>query len=85
MQKHVISVGFDIPGEVNECVDFTSDSSLLDADIVVFSPNLEGYTVFETIRDRAFSARSPRDAFRSTQRIGRENYASLLKQARPSL
>jgi hypothetical protein len=40
MQKHVISVGFDIPGEVNECVDFTSDTSLLDADIIVFSPNI---------------------------------------------
>jgi hypothetical protein len=48
MQKHVISVGFDIPGEVIECVKFTSDTSLLDADIVVFSPNLEGYTQAET-------------------------------------
>jgi hypothetical protein len=44
MQKHVISVGFDIPGEVIECANFTSDTSLLDADIVVFSPNLEVYT-----------------------------------------
>jgi len=44
MRRHVISVGFDIPGEVNECVDFTSDTSLLDADIVAFSPNLGGYT-----------------------------------------
>jgi hypothetical protein len=47
IQKHVISVGFDIPGKVCECVDFNSDTSLLDADIVVFSPNLEDYTVEE--------------------------------------
>ena len=53
MQKHVISVGFDIPGEVNECVNFTSDTCLLDADIVVFSPNLEGYTVGETYQGQS--------------------------------
>lgn len=57
MQKHVISVGFDIPGEVNECVSFTSDSSLLDADIVVFSPNLEGYTVGETYQGKNLLAK----------------------------
>ena len=53
MHKHVIAVGFDIPGEVNECVDFTSDTSLLDADIVVFSPNLEGYTEDETYQGKS--------------------------------
>jgi hypothetical protein len=53
MQKHLISVGFDIPGEVNECADFTSDTSLLDADIVVFSPDLEDYTVDETYQGKS--------------------------------
>jgi hypothetical protein len=45
LSKHVISVGFDVPGEVCESVGFDSDTSLLDADIIVFSPNLEEYTV----------------------------------------
>lgn len=53
MPKHIISVGFDIPGEVSECVDFTSDSSLLDADIVVFSPNVEDYTADETYQGKS--------------------------------
>lgn len=48
MHKHVISVGFEIPGDAAECVDFSSDSSLLDADIVVFSPNIENYEVDKT-------------------------------------
>jgi len=52
MQKHVISVGFDIPGEANECVGFTSDASLLDADIIVFAPNLEDYTVDDTYQGK---------------------------------
>jgi hypothetical protein len=45
MRKHIISVGFDIPGDAAELLDYWSDDSLLDADIVVFSPNLEEYDV----------------------------------------
>jgi len=52
MSKHVISVGFKIPGEASEFVEFNSDDSLLDADIVVFSPNLESYSVDETYRGK---------------------------------
>ncbi len=44
MPKHVISVGFEIPGDAAECVDFWSDTSLLDADVIIFAPNLEDYT-----------------------------------------
>jgi hypothetical protein len=58
MQKHVISVGFDIPGKVNECVDFTSDASLLDADVVIFSPNLEDYTADEDFQGKSLLTRS---------------------------
>jgi hypothetical protein len=53
MRKHVISVGFEIPGDVNECVEFTSDNSLLDADIVVFAPNLKDYRVHETYKGKS--------------------------------
>jgi hypothetical protein len=52
MQKHVISVGFDIPGEVSECASFSSDTSLLDADIVVFSPNLGEYESSESYQGK---------------------------------
>lgn len=52
MPKHVMSVGFDIPGEVCESVSFESDTSLLDADIIVFSPNLEEYMVGSQYRGR---------------------------------
>jgi len=48
MRKHIISVGFDIPGDAAELVDYGSDDSLLDADIVIFSPNLEEYEADET-------------------------------------
>ena len=84
MQKHVVSVGFEIPG-VNECVDFNSDTSLLDADIVVFSPNLEEYTVDDNYRGRAALRSMTRDAFRLTQPTGIESCASHLKREKPSL
>lgn len=53
MHKHVISVGFEIPGDAAECVDFSSDSSLLDADIVVFSPNIENYEAYESYQGKS--------------------------------
>jgi hypothetical protein len=53
MRKHIISVGFDIPGDAAALVDYGSDDSLLDADIIVFSPNLEEYTVDETYQGKS--------------------------------
>lgn len=41
MAKKIISVGFEIPGGVAEHVSLRSNRSLLDADIVVFSPRME--------------------------------------------
>ena len=40
MAKKIISVGFEIPGGVVEYVSLRSNRSLLDADIVVFSPQM---------------------------------------------
>jgi hypothetical protein len=57
MPKHVISVGFEIPGEAAESVDYWSDNWLLDADIVVFSPNLEDYDVEKTYQGKSLLAR----------------------------
>lgn len=42
MAKKIISVGFEIPGNVVESVSLRSNRSLLDADIVVFQPSMKG-------------------------------------------
>lgn len=39
LKKRIISVGFDIPG-FDDCYSYESSQSLLDADIVVFEPDL---------------------------------------------
>ncbi len=41
MAKHrIFTVGFDLPGDEFEYVDFDSDATLLDADIILFEPTL---------------------------------------------
>jgi hypothetical protein len=52
MTIHVLSVGFPIPGEAIESVSLNSGRSLLDADIIVFAPNLEPYSVQEYYRGK---------------------------------
>lgn len=52
-KQQVISVGVWIPGNADEYVDFKSDRSLLDADIIVFSPNLSSYSVEENYQGKA--------------------------------
>lgn len=42
MTKKIISVGSEIPGGVSEYIPLRSNRSLLDADIVVFSPEMRG-------------------------------------------
>jgi hypothetical protein len=43
-RKRIISVGYSIPGDEDEYEGFDSDRSLLDADIILFQPDLpEGY------------------------------------------
>lgn len=43
MEKKIISVGFKIPADEESFYSFSSSQSLLDGDIVIFSPNLEDY------------------------------------------
>jgi hypothetical protein len=52
VKSYVLSVGFHIPGDEIETVDFKSDRSLLDADIIVFAPNLESYSIDEYFRGK---------------------------------
>jgi hypothetical protein len=38
MKRKLISIGYEIPGISNDCYEYSSDQSLLDADVVVFEP-----------------------------------------------
>ncbi len=42
-KKRIFSIGFSFPGDSAEYVDFSSDQSLLDADIIVYAPSLGDY------------------------------------------
>jgi hypothetical protein len=53
VNKRVISVGIWIPGTADEYSDFQSDRSLLDADIIIFAPNLESYQILDRYRGKA--------------------------------
>ena len=44
MGKKIITIGYEIPGHRDWYFSFSSDQSLLDADIVVFEANFRGYT-----------------------------------------
>src|SRR5258706_13743733 len=43
MSKSIISVGFEIPGHPGKYEPFFSDRSLLDADIIIFQPDISDY------------------------------------------
>ncbi len=43
MPSRIFAVGFDLPGDEFECINFDSDQTLLDADIILFEPTLGGY------------------------------------------
>lgn len=45
-KKNIISIGFDFPGGSVDYFDFDTDNSLVDYDIIVFSPQLYGSIVF---------------------------------------
>ncbi len=44
---HVLSVGFKIPGDEIVNISFKSDRSLLDADVILFSPDPESYEALD--------------------------------------
>ena len=73
MAKHrIFTVGFDLPGDEFEYVEFSSDQTLLDADIVLFEPTLGNYRSFEGYKGRtllteesSFSSKKYLDHWRS--------------------
>ena len=53
MAKHrIFTVGFELPGDEFEDVEFSSDQTLLDADIVLFKPTLGDYDSYEDYNGR---------------------------------
>jgi hypothetical protein len=48
MAQAIFSVGLSLPGNVAEHVAFRSDRSLFDADIVLFRPDISGYSSYES-------------------------------------
>jgi hypothetical protein len=53
LNKYIVSVGFPIPGHLIEEVDYRSSRSLLDADVVLFSPDLYGFLVAEIFQGKS--------------------------------
>ena len=43
MNKHIVTIGYEIPGRYEDLVDFNSKTSLMDADIVLFFPEFWFY------------------------------------------
>lgn len=44
-KKNITSVAFNFPGDLIQYVSFTSDASLLDSDIIIFSPDIFVYSI----------------------------------------
>jgi hypothetical protein len=56
MSKKILSVGFEIPGGGGEYVPYKSDRSLLDADIIIFQPDISHFFTAESYQGlRSFS------------------------------
>ena len=46
--RNVVSVGYNIPGDTVESLEFKSNDSILNADIIVFAPSMSGYSGYES-------------------------------------
>ena len=42
-KKNILSVGFNFPGGVSDYSNFDNDISLLDADLIVFNPDISKF------------------------------------------
>lgn len=45
MEKKIISIGYEIPGHSDLMVDYSSNKSILDGDLIVFAPDFSGYSL----------------------------------------
>lgn len=72
MSKNILSVGFEIPGASGEYVPYKSDRSLLDADIIIFQPDISHFFTSESYQglpsfseNTSFEMRRAADHWRS--------------------
>lgn len=68
-RTRILSIGFDFPGGAADCFPFRSDQSLLDADIVVFEPDISGYA--STVRRQDRRVFSPDSSYRLEEDLSR--------------
>ncbi len=52
-KRTIFTVGFDLPGEEFEYIEFSSDRTLLDADIILFQPTLGNYDGYESYKGKS--------------------------------
>lgn len=52
-KRRIFTVGFELPGDEFEYVEFGSDQTLLDADIILFEPTLGNYDTYEGYNGKA--------------------------------
>ena len=57
MEKKIITIGYEIPGGILESSAFSSNQSILDADIVVFEPDFDDYNLEHSYRGKPLYVR----------------------------
>lgn len=67
--KTIFTVGVELPGSVGEYVEFNSDTSLLDADIIVFQPDISDVYDYETDSYQGKRSYGERASFELKERI----------------
>lgn len=64
MTKKILSIGFEFPGNAAEYIPFRFDQSLLDADIIVFAPDISSYIDYDCGKMEGKPALSESNSFR---------------------
>jgi len=74
MRMQILSVGFEVPGGVVECVPFESSRSLLDADLIVFQPRLGAYEYDDSFQGK--HSLTEHDSFEVRERLRHSAYGT---------
>ena len=69
MAKRVLTVACHIPGGFGDYVSFKSKASLLDADYVLFAPDLEEFITFDTTTHKGKPALTDDSSFSASRNI----------------
>jgi hypothetical protein len=82
MPKHIVTVGFRVPGSAVEALSFNSDDSILGAEIVVFHPTLAGYSALEEYGGQRLISAADSDDLRRHTLHWRSELATALEHGR---